>query len=168
MTTAYINMFQPIDQVNEDDPVNWDWETKTHDAVVRLGSRKELDEFIEHMANLAKQKKLVFTVGMSRGRLKITQLINKATRAQVQKAIKKHEEEFGPLPKKSELWPDGRWLYYEGDDPKAFVAEMKAKFEFDPSADNPEWNKEGGYCFDCPVHLIDQIYGGDVDYHIGS
>jgi len=66
----------------------------------------------------------------------------------------KKQEEFRTLcenpTKRSELFPEGRTLYYEGDDPTAFVAEMKAKFGFDPG---------GEYSFHCPGHLLDEIYG---------
>jgi hypothetical protein len=32
-----------------------------------------------------------------------------------------------------ELFPDGRFIFYEGDDPDAFAKEIKARFGFDPS-----------------------------------
>lgn len=32
-----------------------------------------------------------------------------------------------------EMFPEGRVLFYEGDDPEGFVKEMKEKFNFDPS-----------------------------------
>jgi hypothetical protein len=79
------------------------------------------------------------------------------------------------LPSWVELFPGGRHIYYEGDDPTGFVQEIKDKFGFDPSA-SESWGEmypddEGGedlvnYSFDCPAHLLDQIYGGD--YPMGS
>lgn len=39
-----------------------------------------------------------------------------------------------PLLAWSEMFPDGRDIYYEGDDPDGFVAEIKDKYGFDPSA----------------------------------
>jgi hypothetical protein len=37
-----------------------------------------------------------------------------------------------------ELFPTGRGLFYEGDDPDGFAATIKAEFGFDPSTD-PRW-----------------------------
>lgn len=67
----------------------------------------------------------------------------------------------------SELFPEGRRVYYEGNKPVAFVKEMKAKFNFDPSKDNPHWNRYSGYAFDLPGPLMDLVYG-NCDYPIGS
>lgn len=81
-----------------------------------------------------------------------------------------------PIKKWSEMFPNGRHVYYEGEDPEGFVKEMKAKFNFDPSKDNPNWSmwidKEGdnpgffSYGFDLPGHLMDAVYGGP--YPLGS
>ena len=38
----------------------------------------------------------------------------------------------------SELFPEGRDIYYEGVNPQQFVREIAAEFRFDPSAD-PNW-----------------------------
>ena len=74
----------------------------------------------------------------------------------------------------AELFPEGRYIFYEGDDPKGFVADMKRKFNFDPSKD-PSWNwrrsvpRGGSGCeFLCPAHMLDEIYGCDSKYPMGS
>jgi hypothetical protein len=63
----------------------------------------------------------------------------------------------------SELFPEGRVIYYEGDDQESFVSELKAKFNFDPSKDSL-WS---GLAFRCPAHLMDEIYGSGK-YPMGS
>ncbi len=67
----------------------------------------------------------------------------------------------------SELFPYGRLIFYEGDDPQGFVEEIKAKFGFDPSKDNSGWDEEGGYSFFCPGDHLDAIYGVSK-YPMGS
>lgn len=57
------------------------------------------------------------------------------------------------------LFPEGRHIYYEGDDPEGFRAEIREKFDFDPG----EQPDQG---FDCPAELLDAIYGGQ--YPMGS
>ena len=71
------------------------------------------------------------------------------------------------LKKWSELFPEGRHIFYEGDDPKGFAKEMKEKFSFDPSQNNPGWNKRSGYSFDCQVSALDKVYG-NRKYPLGS
>lgn len=78
------------------------------------------------------------------------------------------------LPKWSELFPNGRTIFYEGDDPEGFVKEIKAKFGFDPTKSKSQgywegtpWNTESGYCFHCPAEYLDEIYGDDK-YPMGS
>ncbi|MEU7902189.1 hypothetical protein [Actinoplanes sp. NPDC049118] len=69
----------------------------------------------------------------------------------------------------ADLFPDGRQIYYEGDDPDEFRKEIKARFGFDPALD-PCWGEEpgwGSYSFHCPVGLLDDIYGGP-NYPMGS
>lgn len=76
----------------------------------------------------------------------------------------------------SDMFPDGRTIYYEGDDPQAFVEEIKQRFGFDPSEIGAihhwtgerfdGWTEERGYCFLCPAEYLDAIYGGD--YPMGS
>jgi hypothetical protein len=58
----------------------------------------------------------------------------------------------------ADLFPDGRAIYYEGDDPEGFVREIVEKFNFDPSDLNPLWTEEHGYRFHCPARLLDDIY----------
>jgi hypothetical protein len=90
-----------------------------------------------------------------------------------------------PAPLWSELEPDGKYLLYEGDNPEAFVAEMKAKYDFDPSKEDreqmleywcpsrrpgdyhkcPTWERD--HCFFCPGWLLDLIYGNGA-YPLGS
>jgi hypothetical protein len=62
------------------------------------------------------------------------------------------------------MYPNGRELYYEGNNPENFVREMKTKFNFDPSVGKrwAEW-----HAFRCPAHLLDVIYG-DPQYILGS
>ena len=76
----------------------------------------------------------------------------------------------------SEMMPDGRLVFYEGNDPKGFAAEMKSKFGLDVRAKNqptnglwgkPSFTKKGGYSFHCPGHLMDEIYG-NAKYPLGS
>jgi hypothetical protein len=77
------------------------------------------------------------------------------------------------LSKWSELFPHGRFIFYEGKRPKAFVAEIKRKFGFDPSKDDG-WGEviENGedsftsYGFHCPAEHLDAIYS--TDYPMGS
>lgn len=66
-----------------------------------------------------------------------------------------------------DLFPDGRVVFYEGKDPKGFAAEMKAKFGFDLSENNPHWSKYYGYSFHCPGRCINQVYGSSK-YPLGS
>jgi hypothetical protein len=60
--------------------------------------------------------------------------------------------EMEKLKKWSELCPEGRFIFYEGDDPKGFRREIKAEFGFDPGP-KPD---EG---FHCPPEHLDAIYG---------
>lgn len=66
----------------------------------------------------------------------------------------------------SEMFPNGRFIYYDGDKPDEFVKEMKNKFKFDPSKNNDRWSDDGGHCFFCPSYLLDKIYTGE--YPLGS
>lgn len=67
----------------------------------------------------------------------------------------------------SELFPRGRIIFYEGDNPKQFAADILARFGFDPSKDNPHWNTRCGFSFDCPAEHLDAIYGTG-QYPMGS
>lgn len=82
------------------------------------------------------------------------------------------------LRKWSEMYPSGRWVVYEGDDPAGFRAEMIEKFKFDPAmvpdsrtetgfAGNDLWNEDGSWQFICPGRCMDDVYGGG-DYPLGS
>ena len=63
---------------------------------------------------------------------------------------------------------DGRWVYYEGDDPHHFVREMKTKYGFDPVKNNSRrWNEESGWCFFLPGNCIDEVYDRSK-YPLGS
>jgi hypothetical protein len=68
-----------------------------------------------------------------------------------------------------DMFPAGRHVYYEGDDPEGFRAEIRAEFGFDPG-DSPLWGdliSDGpddpdafrSYEFDCPAEHLDAIYG---------
>jgi len=71
------------------------------------------------------------------------------------------------------MFPEGRQVWYEGKRPKAFVAEMKAKYGFDPST-HPGWGKRHrskklgswtSYPFHLPANVIDEVY---PNYPLGS
>lgn len=76
----------------------------------------------------------------------------------------------------SEMYPDGREVFYEGDDPAGFVATVRDRFGFDPAAD-PRWNVTipgdatvpafQSYAFHCPVQHLDALYGTG-EYPLGS
>lgn len=70
------------------------------------------------------------------------------------------------LPKWSQLFPDGRYIFYEGDDPKGFVKEIKEKFSFDIPLDLDDYKEFNSFGFHCPVEHLDEIYGGK--YPMGS
>jgi hypothetical protein len=63
----------------------------------------------------------------------------------------------------SALFPEGREIFYEGDNPEEFAATIKAELDFDPSKDNPRWGEvvHVSYAFHCPPEHLDAIYGGD-------
>jgi len=71
----------------------------------------------------------------------------------------------------SKLFPEGRHIYYEGNDPVGFRAQIMKEFGFDPGT-SEGWGRwvetdrepEGGfysYSFYCPVEHLDAIYGND-------
>lgn len=70
------------------------------------------------------------------------------------------------MKKWSEMFPGGRHIYYEGDNPRGFVKEIKEKFNYDVTAWNQYWTKKSGYGFHCPGKLLDKIYNGT--YPLGS
>jgi hypothetical protein len=68
----------------------------------------------------------------------------------------------------SESGPEGRHIFYEGDDPETFRQQINAEFGFDPGDDNEDWGKyfegddvEGfvSYSFWCPLEYLNAIYG---------
>lgn len=69
-----------------------------------------------------------------------------------------------------ELFPKGREIYYDGDQPAEFVEEIRAEFAFDPSADeywgvlipgDDPHDAFFSYSFHCPPGILDAIYGSD-------
>jgi hypothetical protein len=80
----------------------------------------------------------------------------------------------------SEAYPDGRTIFYEGDDPDGFAEEIQTKFGFDPSkfpginlftgepAPFDTWNEDCGFQFHCPSEHLDAIYGPDGRWPLGS
>jgi hypothetical protein len=56
-----------------------------------------------------------------------------------------------------EIFPEGRTIFYEGDEPEKFAQEILAEFGFDPSADD-RW---APHQFHCPPEHLDAIYGSD-------
>jgi hypothetical protein len=74
--------------------------------------------------------------------------------------------EVAALPAWSELFPEGRHIFYEGDNPAAFVRQIQAEFGFSPASD-PGWGEQidgdgmsfTSYSFHCPVEHLDEIYG---------
>jgi hypothetical protein len=67
----------------------------------------------------------------------------------------------------AEMFPEGREIFYEGDNPNAFANEIKEKYGFDPSENNPNWNECSGFNFLCPAKHLDAIYGSR-SYPMGS
>jgi len=69
------------------------------------------------------------------------------------------------------LFPKGRYIYYEGNTPDEFIAEVKARFGFDPVKNKPNWQQEykdwGCFGFFCPPEHLDAIYGNN-EYPMGS
>lgn len=68
----------------------------------------------------------------------------------------------------SRLFPEGRHIFFEGDDPAAFVSQIEAEFGFSPARD-PRWGEQiddedpiiTSYSFHCPAEHLDAIYGTD-------
>lgn len=76
----------------------------------------------------------------------------------------------------ADLFPNGRSLFYEGDSPDEFAADLAATYGLDPRTDHRWWEVVDGttvsepflsYQFHCPAHLIDVIYGNPA-YPLGS
>jgi hypothetical protein len=66
----------------------------------------------------------------------------------------------------SDLFPDGRHIFYEGNNPVGFVRQIEAEFGFNPALD-PRWGEQIdgddlsfiSYRFHCPAEHLDAIYG---------
>ena len=79
-------------------------------------------------------------------------------------------------------WPDGRVVYYEGDDPEGFAAAMLSEYGIDVRVATPycwceqghpqSWGEGtcrplGGRAFFIPAGLVGAIYGSDR-WQLGS
>jgi hypothetical protein len=68
----------------------------------------------------------------------------------------------------SSLFPEGRHIFYEGDDPTRFVSQVEAEFGFNPARDS-RWGEQVdgddisfiSYSFHCLPEHLDAIYGSD-------
>jgi hypothetical protein len=76
----------------------------------------------------------------------------------------------------AELFPGGRDIFYEGDSPDEFAAELLAVHGFDPRTHPGWWEVIPGdgdmepfvsYRFCCPPELLDAVYGNSA-YPLGS
>lgn len=84
------------------------------------------------------------------------------------------------------LFPEGREIFYEGDDPERFRQQIKTEFGIDVAGDpcqpvgedfappfskhswtRPGWTEEMGWRFWCPPEHLDAIYG-DTRFPMGS
>lgn len=94
--------------------------------------------------------------------------------AKKRKIIVAHADGRASMMSWGEMFPEGRHIFYEGDDPEGFVTEIKARFKFDPSLD-PCWGKAMpdmsgepdfvSYSFHCPSDILDLVY---TEYPMGS
>lgn len=86
-------------------------------------------------------------------------------------------EHVNPVRGWGAMFPDGRWVFYEGEDPDGFANEMVEKFGFDPRKDNDLWGADNdpdedepefrSYQFFIPGEHMDAVYGNH-DYPLGS
>jgi hypothetical protein len=63
-----------------------------------------------------------------------------------------------------ELFPEGRHIFYEGDEPGKFAQQVHSEFGFDVTKDakwGVKYSDHTSYSFDCPPGLLDPIYGTD-------
>lgn len=76
----------------------------------------------------------------------------------------------------ADLFPTGREVFYEGDEPDEFAADLAANYGFDPRKDHRWWEVIEGdgdteafvvYGFHCPPELLNAIYGNPA-YPLGS
>lgn len=70
------------------------------------------------------------------------------------------------LPKWSDMFPDGRFIFFEGRDHHAFAEEMVERFAFDPRYQE-SYCEARGWGFHCPVEALDEVYGSGR-YPMGS
>lgn len=77
-----------------------------------------------------------------------------------ERARKAMKELMADMPTWSQMFPDGRTIFYEGPDPEGFRQQVIAEFGFDP-ATNSTWNAERGWQFHCPPEHLDAIYGSN-------
>jgi len=61
------------------------------------------------------------------------------------------------MTKWKELFPEGRFIYYEGDDLMAFLRKIRAEFGFNPGSFASVLAANKG--FHCPPEHLDAIYG---------
>jgi hypothetical protein len=82
-------------------------------------------------------------------------------------AMTELQKAMGDEPTWRELFPEGRTIFYEGDDPETFAQEILAEFGFNPVAD-PLW-LTNAVCpaFRCPPEHLDAIYGSNR-WELGS
>ncbi len=74
-------------------------------------------------------------------------------------------------PRWSEMFPDGRTIFYEGDNPARFAPTIRTEFGFDPTRDEgwgvlidpADFGRSAEphtlYQFFCPPEHLDAIYG---------
>jgi hypothetical protein len=77
----------------------------------------------------------------------------------------------------SDLYPDGRHIYYEGRASEGFAKQIQDEFGFNPALDphwglqmpedDPEIGPYLSYSFHCPAELLDVIYG-DSRFPMGT
>ena len=68
-----------------------------------------------------------------------------------------------------DLFPYGRTIFYEGDDPEGFRKEIIERFKFDPFIHSKDWKAHyaefKAVMFHCPPEHLDKIY---TQYDTGS
>ena len=65
----------------------------------------------------------------------------------------------------AEQFPNGRSIFYEGEDPNGFAETIREEFGLDVTADEDAWVSSCG--FHCPTEHLDAIYGSGR-FPIGS
>lgn len=60
----------------------------------------------------------------------------------------------------ADIFPLGRDLFYEGDDPEGFAAQIRSEVGLDVSAGRG-WAHARGWRFHCPPEFLDVIYGSE-------